>query len=240
MLLLATFFTLNSQAQDIDVSKKGVVSVNGKDQFIIEGKQGMVNTQFTITNMDGDELMGADATQGEPNMTIVFTGREEVAVYPLTIGTKKVLAKELAKMKVIQNGQINEMGLKRFLAKYGAGYVGGGSNVNVISTTYEIVDRNVTQPIFVMNGEIKQDFKVVGHYDINAITVNYQPGKAFKFYSPATHTLIASVNMENFAKECDVMIYKNHDNYRLLLSNTYTDTDVAKAIAEFLISNGFM
>ncbi|MFT4061195.1 MAG: hypothetical protein QM642_02440 [Edaphocola sp.] len=169
-LLLATLaLPLMLSAQDVDIAKDGTVTVDGKATFKIDGKQGMAGASFSVYNLNGDLLISADGRSENKFMTVTFSGNNSSLDYPLTLGTKKVFAKDIAKMQVIKDGALNPDGLKRFVAKYN-----GRADQKLVLTeqntrnTINIgmrptqVNRNREANIFIFGTSIKQDNKEIG------------------------------------------------------------------------------
>jgi hypothetical protein len=169
LLLLIMFFPVMLWAQNIDVAKDGTVTVNGKEAFKIEGKMGMANTSFSVYNQNGDLLISADGRNENNFMTVTFSGNNSSLDYPLTMGLKKVFAKELATLQVIKDGQLNPDGVKRLVAKYN-----GRADQNLVLTesntrnTIKLetrpaqVIRNREANIIISGTTIKQDNKEIG------------------------------------------------------------------------------
>lgn len=241
----ALFIPFLLQAQDVDIKKDGTVNVDGKPAFKIEGKQGLVETSFSIYNMNGDFLIGADAASGESHCVVTFAGSNASLDYPLGFSTKKSLAKDIAKMKVIKDGQLNPEGMKRFIAKYNGradqGMVmtdrntyQGTVNINVQPN---LVDRNRSSSIFINGGKIKQDFKEIGFIEMDK---ENSYGKITQLFTvkDISGNVIATAQKE--MNSTDIQIYPTYGNpFHIQAAQSYeNDFALQERIVKELIKRG--
>lgn len=262
-------------AQKVDIDKDDVVSVDGQPVFKIEGKQGMAHTSLTVTNLDGDVLAGIDDTEqknenGTLLLSVNFTDRNQRAMFPITVGVKKVIAKKLVEMKVIENGQLTDMGVKRFCSRYPAPTMrivsynessyganqtdyskGYGNNygtnrdkeITTITsnrTIYPIVERNTSATTFVIGGSIRQDGKLIATYKTESLMVNNKPGTIVRFYTADGNALIAEAKFENFGEDASLLLNKNNSTVEIAIPKNQTTQNKTEEIARYLISHQYM
>lgn len=233
-------------AQDVDIAKDGTVTIDGKKAFTIEGKQGMVNTSFSISNLDGDLLISADGRNENNHITVTFTGSNASLDYPLTLGTKKVLAKDIAKMQVIKEGQLNPDGIKRFVAKYNGRadrdlVLTDNNTRNTINVEMRPsqVSRNRNANIIITSNIIKQDNKEIGK-----ITSRQQAsqGTVIDYFtiSNTENQQIADVSKAMNTQQINIITY---DNKHITIQTPNTNTNkfaLQEIIVKELINRGLL
>ncbi|XZF13597.1 hypothetical protein ACTHGU_17590 [Chitinophagaceae bacterium MMS25-I14] len=233
-------------AQKVSI-EKDVVSVEDVPSFKIISTGNMAQQAFVVQNMDGDQLISFDpAAEKNPNGTgrldIHFTGMPNTAQCNMTMGFKKMMAKKIVALGVIKNGRLSEDGVARLCAAYegnAATAVAGSNTVNT-ANDYTIVVRNTSAPLFIMNGEIKQDYKLVGKYRINDEMISNMPGHIVRFFQPENNTIIAQASYQNFSESCSLLLYKNNRLVSIPLSKNTTDDMKIKEVTSYLIQHGFM
>ena len=246
LLLLSLCIPLLSLAQKVKINND-IVSIDGTDAFKIEGKMGMTSTSFSVYNLEGDLLLSGDGRNENNFMTVTFSGNNASLDYPLTIGMKKMFAKELVQMKVIKDGQLNPDGMKRFVAKYNGRadrdmvltQSNTNSNVVVISDRPNLVQRNTKSMIFISGKTIKQDNKEIGSIE------SYQEASGgtvmdyFTIYDQDGIEIARAAKAMN-DKEIEVTGY-NGRRFSLYTKNNATDKfTLQKFIVEELIHKGFL
>ncbi|HRP90029.1 MAG TPA: hypothetical protein PKX92_08315 [Edaphocola sp.] len=255
-IFILPFYVL---AQKVDVAKDGTVTVDGKPEFKIEGKMGMVSTAFTITNLEGKVLMNADGSNESNVMVVTFPGSNSSFDYPLTIGLRKVFAKDIARMKVIQNGALSPDGMKRMIAKYngradrdvvltdrntqntvvvqnGTGavvYNDGNSNRPVL------VQRNKKANVFINNGKISQDFKTLGHIKSKK---EASSGTVMTYFdiTDVNGNFVASASKAMNSRTIEIVTFDKNRLEVQASSTNLNDFALEKFIVESLISSGHL
>lgn len=243
-LVLMTYAPFLSLAQDVDISKSGLVSVDGEEVFVIEGKMGMVNTSFSVYNIDGDLLIAADGRSENNYMTVTFSGNNSSLDYPLTIGLKKAFAKDLARMQVIKDGQLNPEGMKRFIAKYNGRAERdlvltdrNSNNLIVVEpAASHLIQRNRNAPVFIRGKMIVQDQKELGMIDFNQEAAQ---GQVLYYFTVSDLNGITVANATKKMSEPEIEIVTRNRIYTVqakdALNNRFA---LEKIIVEELIKRG--
>lgn len=233
-------------AQKTEISKDGTVSYDKKDVFKIEGKMGMINTYFTVSNLKGDVLIHADGSNEKNVMVVTFTGMNASLDYPLTIGIKKIFAKELAQMQVIKDDQLNPDGVKRLLAKYNGRaerdlILTDKNTQNTIQLNWQptIKERNKNAILFIFKGKIEQDNQAIG-------LINYKEelseGNIIQYFTitdlEGNH--IAQAQKNNNTTSVNITTYNNKNIQFDTSQKSINIFELEKLIAKKLIQEGYL
>lgn len=233
-------------AQKVKINND-IVSIDGIDAFKIEGKMGMVSTSFSVYNLDGDLLLSGDGRNENNFMTVTFSGNNASLDYPLTIGMKKMFAKDLAKMKVIKDGQLNPDGLKRFIAKYNGRadrdivltQQNTQNNIVVIKDQPSLVQRNTRSTIFISGKMISQDHKDIGSIESFQETSDGMVIDYFTIYD-LEGMEVATASKAMNEKEISVTGYNGRRFTMYVRSQSMDRFSLQKVIVEELIHKGFL
>lgn len=233
-------------AQKTEISKDGIVSYDKKEVFKIEGKMGMINTYFTVSNLNGDVLIHADGANEKNKMVVTFTGMNASLDYPLTIGIKKVFAKELAQMQVIKDDQLNPDGVKRLLAKYNGRaerdlILTDNNTRNTIQVNWQptIINRNKNAILFINKGKIEQDNQTIG-------LINHKEelseGNIFQFFTitDLEGNQIAQAQKNNNSSLVSITTYNNKNIQFDTPQKSINIFDLEKSIVKKLIQEGYL
>ncbi|HTO17448.1 MAG TPA: hypothetical protein VLZ83_16905 [Edaphocola sp.] len=257
LVLLVVLLPLLSFAQKIDIAKDGTVSVDGKKEFIIEGKMGMIATSITVSNLDGELLMSGDGPNDLNAMVVTFPGSNASFDYPLTIGLKKMFAKELVRMKVIQNGQLTREGIKRLIAKHNGRIdrdliltdrntqnvivVQNPQGGNAVATDNRaaLVQRNRAANIFINGGKITQDFKAIGSISSKQEASSGTVMTHF-YIVDNNNVIIANASKAMNSTEIRITTFDNKSIISNALNNNQNDFAIQELIVKTLITNGYL
>lgn len=123
------------QAQKIKI-KKGVIYVDDEKCLTTDGDP--VNISFY--NLDGEEIVFMkyldDKRDGDNYMRVTFLNQKKSFTSKSIIFTKKMLIRRLLNTKTIENCELNEDKVERFILKYDEDIESDDINVNIS------IDRN--------------------------------------------------------------------------------------------------
>lgn len=123
------------QAQKIKI-KKGVIYVDDQKCLTTDGDP--VNISFY--NLDGEEIVFMkyldDKRDGDNYMRVTFLNQKKSFTSKSIIFTKKMLIRRLLNTKTIENCELNEDKVERFILKYDEDIESDDINVNIS------IDRN--------------------------------------------------------------------------------------------------
>lgn len=112
LLLSILMLTFSSFAQKIKV-KRGVIKVD-REPFIKMEK--ISKFRYVIYNIQGEELMNLmPDTKVEGNYFVTFKNRKETGLIPIGIPIKKSIVRTILYYEIINDGQLNEEGLAKFV-----------------------------------------------------------------------------------------------------------------------------
>lgn len=206
LFFLLFITTTASFAQKIKI-KDGIAYAGDSAYCKVHGNKGIAaaaHAEFTISNMQDEELMLVYDVPNEPYYEISFfkTG-EKVKLDALKVGnnTKGNFIKLLYKSKVIINNDIDAGGKKNFLLRYASDPEMVNRDIENAGSGSEIVQRDNTAEIIIANGTIRQDGKIVGSIKSQEYTNdNAVMMRRYKIYLP-DNTQVAELSVEEFSAE---------------------------------------
>lgn len=224
-------------AQEIEI-KKDIVYLDNEPAFKING--GALSTTFSIENMNGKKLIffkvdnenkNANGTApyivsfaGYPGLTASFQG---------SIPFKKSIAKEIVSNDLLADNELNEENVLRYC---GASVPKTRNRtLTLAGAAYTPVERNTSAPFFAAGGEIKQDFKLIGKFQINTSHDNGKQLKTIKI-SGSKNERIAVVNYYAFSEFAEMRLANQSDSMEINIPNA-NELKVLEYIIQYLIDD---
>lgn len=233
-------------AQKVKIAQDGTVTADGEEVFKIIGKNSIRGASYSVYNLSGELLIGADGSPSNNFLTLTFRESNIAIDYPMSIGFKKYFAKELLQMGVIQNGQLNPQNVKRLVAKY-QGRVdpgvllteGNSPNTIIVNQRTPLVARN-RQADFYLKGEIiYQDGTAIGKIHADQIT---EQGKVLDRFiiNNLEGNVLAEVYKAMGEKEVTFML-PEQDAFSIQIENAMMDTySLRERIVDELIQGNYL
>lgn len=228
-----------------DVSVKGDIIHKDGEPYAQMKKTGGMGATFTISALDGIEVMTAVYDKVAQDYVLSFASGEEVRMAN-TIGFGKVLAKDVVRADLFKAGALNTAGVRKFLTAHGAspsrssqqvedeGDVNiGVSDWDLGATKPTLVERSRTGAITVMGNKIQQDFKTIGTWKVKTEAANGTVYHTYTFSLP-DGTQVAEAVLEGVnAKSAKVMTMKDNRSSTLAVKG-YDQSGTAQTIAAWL------
>ena len=163
VLLTITFISLNIAAQKVKV-KDNIAYINDSAFCKIVGKATLLNPEYTIAAVNGEELIYVNENPGKDYVSLVFlnnNAKAKLAANKTGMFHKNIFIKMLFANAVIVGNEINEKGKNKLLAKYEA-----EEEDEKITTTQPnqntLVERNTEAMVMIFGRTIKQDGETIG------------------------------------------------------------------------------
>lgn len=219
ILFALVFFSLSVFAQKVKL-KKEILSIDGVEVAKIKGEKnkeymGLVK-DFTVSNMDGDELLTAVYSEifpADPNdntkmvYEFNFIALNKTAYFNVsTLGSAKSIGNLIGKNGLLKDGQLDESAVNSLIDKKG--------KTPPVVVTYEMADRPRNFPVELREaGELSQASTVFCTFkDMGTV----KGMDVYDFFAPdGTHALRVSFADGNNASRYVVETFKDDKTHRV-------------------------
>ncbi len=250
IFLLLVCISTTVFSQKIDIDKEDNITVDGAPLCKLIATGNAFQPSYSIQDMEGNELILIDESDLKtPNNTSVmswmFTDMDKTAFVPLSIPIKKTIAKTIVKYKLIQEGQLNEDGVRKFCNNFKDRSIPNDrvivvererrNNKDEEKTTVE--PKNKNGMLLVVAENISLDGKKIAKYKSITTTRNNMPGTIVTIYD-AKGKKIADAAYENFTEEAELSYPSSSNRKREVIEIPKADAfTIVKAIAKYLLDN---
>lgn len=243
----AVLIFLSATARAQDVSVKGDIIHKDGEPYAQMKKSGGMGATFTVSALDGTEVLTAVYDKVAQDYVLSFASGEEVRMAN-TIGFGKVLAKDVVRADLFKGGALNPASVRKFLAAHGGSAAPAlpvaGSRVednrsSGAAAEPQLVERSRTGAITVIGAKLQQDFKTIGMWKVKSEAANGTVYHTYTFSLP-NNTAIAEAVLEGVnAKSAKVITMK--DNRRTTLAvEGYNQAGVAQTVAAWLVGRYYL
>lgn len=252
-------------AQEVSIKKEVVLIDKNEYCLIKDESKNIFNTNFTILNLNGDELfyvkLSMNTITDNPNVSqqdrtynfyvlVNMQTQEEVELDITDLTFKKTLMKHFFQNKVLaEDMTVSEEGFQKFRLKYAckcseklAMKMSKANNTVIIAGgggNTPLVNRNRSAMIMVFGKEIKQANALIGTYTRSQTATGGDVQVRYTIYD-AYNNLVAEATCSAFnAKSAQVTTIKDNRTQTVSFSFS-TDMEVVKAIAHLLVDRMYL
>lgn len=241
-VLSLSFATARAQ----DVSVKGDVILKDGEPYAQMKKTGGMGATFTISALDGTEVLTAVYDKVAQDYVLSFSSWEEVRMAN-TIGFGKVLAKDIVRADLFKAGALNPAGVRKFLTAHGGSAAPALPTVSSraeddrasSATEPQLVKRDRAGAVTVIGAKLQQDFKTIATWKVKPEAANGTVYHTYTFSLP-DGTVVAEAVLEGVnAKSAKVTTMKDNRSTTLAVEG-YNQTGTAQTIAAWLVGRYYL
>ncbi len=250
IFFITILFPFATIAQNVKI-KNNTVFVNDSPYCKIIGKTGISaafssNNEFTIASLEGKELIYVKkASEKYLSVTFLNDGSKMKIKKAITsLSGQKDFIKKMYKANLLEDGAINNANREFFLEKIEDMDQYGAVVQTSANGSYNVVERNITEPIEVYENSIDQDgFTIATFATSDEVSTGGILTTVITFYLP-NGTKAAKLEAENEnASKNNLVTFKNNELVTVaeLDGNMYSDKfKNVRATALWLIRKGYL